>query len=244
MFFPIGDDNSDVHRTPYVNYLFIAANVIVFVLLQEMGSNEVFTNTYSLVPYEITNGIDLIGEQRIATVIGDVPIQHYESAYNVNLHFLSSMFMHGDFAHLFGNMLFLWIFGDNLEDRLGHVRFIGFYILCGIGAGLAQIVTDAHSVIPMLGASGAISGVLGGYIALFPQRQVKAIILGRIATVPAVVVLGIWFGMQVLFGLLAPEGVGGVAYAAHIGGFLIGLVLIGIFAIGTDRDRKSNPFYQ
>jgi membrane associated rhomboid family serine protease len=245
MFFPIGDDNSDVRITPYVNYLFLGLNIIVFLVLQGMGSNEVFNNTYSLIPAEISSGADLIGPQLISAPNGEViQIQHFQTPFNVNMNFLSSMFMHGDFMHLFGNMLFLWVFGDNLEDRLGHVRFIGFYILCGVGAGVAQIVMDTESVVPMLGASGAISGLLGAYIALFPKRQVRTVILGRIANVPAIVVLGIWFGMQVVFGLLSPEGVGGVAYAAHIGGFIVGLVLIGVFALGTDRSGKANPFYQ
>jgi len=245
MFFPIGDDNSDVRTTPYVNYLFLGLNIIVFLVLQGMGSNEVFNNTYSLIPAEVASGADLIGPQLISAPNGEViQIQHFQSPFNVNLNFLSSMFMHGDFMHLFGNMLFLWVFGDNLEDRLGHFRFIGFYILCGVGAGLSQIIMDSESIIPMLGASGAISGLLGGYIALFPKRQVRTVILGRIANVPAIVVLGIWFGMQVVFGLMTPEGVGGVAYAAHIGGFIVGLVLIGLFTIGTDNGNKTNPFYQ
>jgi membrane associated rhomboid family serine protease len=245
MFFPIGDDNSDIRITPYVNYLFLAANVVVFVLLQEMGSNEVFTNTYSLTPAEITTGTDLIGPQIVQAPLGElVEIMHFESAYNVNFHFLSSMFMHGSFGHLFGNMLFLWIFGDNLEDRIGHLKFILFYLLCGVGAGVAQIVTDSGSIVPMLGASGAISGVLGAYVALFPKRKVKAIVLGRIMIIPAIIVLGIWFGMQVVFSLITPAGVGGVAYAAHIGGFIVGLVLIKLFSIGTGPDRGANPFYQ
>ena len=245
MFFPIGDDNSDLRRTPFVNYLFIGINILVFIFLQGMGADEVFTNTYSLVPKEIIDGMDLIGEQILIDPAGNaIAIRHFATEYNLNLNFLSSMFMHGDFAHLFGNLLFLWIFGDNLEDRLGHLRFIGFYVLCGVGAGISQIAMDTESIIPMLGASGAISGVLGAYVALFPKRQVKAIVLGRIVTIPAILMLGIWFGMQVVFGLLTPEGGGGVAYAAHIGGFVFGLVSIGIFTIGTNDNRDSAPFYQ
>jgi len=142
------------------------------------------------------------------------------------------MFMHGSIMHIFGNMLFLFIFGDNLENLLGHIRFAVFYIICGIMAALAQVVMDPNSTVPMLGASGAISGVLGGYLVLFPQRQVRAIVFNFLTTVPAFVALGIWIGYQILLSFLTPEGQGGVAYAAHIGGFVAGVALIKIFAIG------------
>src|SRR5688572_14521678 len=127
-------------------------------------------------------------------------------------------------------MLFLWIFGDNLENLLGHVRFAAFYIVCGFAAAAAQIFMDSDSVIPMLGASGAISGVLGGYVLLFPQRCVRAIIFNFLTTVPAFIAVGIWIGYQILLGWLTPSGTGGVAYAAHIGGFIAGVALIKIFA--------------
>ena len=142
------------------------------------------------------------------------------------------MFMHGDIMHIFGNMLFLFIFGDNLENLLGHIRFAIFYLVCGFAAALAQVVMDPDSLIPMLGASGAISGVLGGYIVLFPQRQVRAIIFNFLTTVPAFVALGLWIGVQVVQSYFAPAGQGGVAYAAHIGGFIAGAALIKLFAIG------------
>ena len=134
--------------------------------------------------------------------------------------------------HIFGNMLFLFIFGDNLENLLGHIRFAVFYIICGIAAALAQVVMDPNSTVPMLGASGSISGVLGGYLVLFPQRQVRAIVFNFLTTVPAFIALGIWIGYQILLSFLTPEDQGGVAYAAHIGGFVAGVVLIKIFAIG------------
>jgi membrane associated rhomboid family serine protease len=140
--------------------------------------------------------------------------------------------MHGGFGHIFGNMLFLWVFGDNLEILIGHIRFAVFYLLCGFAAAFAQIVMDSDSIIPMLGASGAISGVLGGYLVLFPQRRVKAIIFNFLTEVPAFVALGLWIGYQVLLGYLTPAGTGGVAYAAHIGGFVAGAALIKVFAIG------------
>jgi membrane associated rhomboid family serine protease len=232
--FPIGDDNSEITITPYVNYLFIGINVLVFVLLQQLGSNDAFSYAFSLVPKEVTTGVDLTGVIPVTNSAGQVlgEIQHFQTPLPVYFNFLSSMFMHGDIMHIFGNMLFLWIFGDNLENLLGHLRFAVFYLVCGFAAALAQVVMEPSSAIPMLGASGAISGVLGGYLVLFPQRQVRAIIFNFLTTVPAFVALGLWIGYQILLGFLAPAGQGGVAYAAHIGGFLAGVVLIKLFAIG------------
>lgn len=231
--FPIGDDNSDRTITPIVNYLFIGINILVFVLLQGLGSNDAFSYAFSLVPKEVTDGIDITGVQIVRDSFGDVgQIRHYETPLPVYFNFLSSMFMHGGFGHIFGNMLFLWVFGDNLENLVGHIRFAIFYIVCGFAAALAQVVMDTDSVIPMLGASGAISGVLGGYLVLFPQRRVRAIIFNFLTEVPAFVALGLWIGYQLILGYLTPAGTGGVAYAAHIGGFVAGVVLIKLFAIG------------
>jgi membrane associated rhomboid family serine protease len=235
--FPISDDNSDRTITPYVNYLFIGINILVFVLLQQIGSNDSFSYAYSLVPREITTGVDLQGlinlESSEGKVIGQIP--HYTTPLGVYFNFLSSMFMHGDFMHLFGNMLFIWIFGDNLENMLGHIRYAAFYIVCGLAAAAAQIVMDTGSVIPMLGASGAISGVLGGYLLLFPTRRVRALIFSFLTEVPAFVALGLWIGFQIIQGYFASAETGGVAYAAHIGGFVAGVILVKIFAIGTQK---------
>jgi membrane associated rhomboid family serine protease len=232
--FPIGDDNSEITVTPYVNYLFIGINILVFVLLQQLGSNDAFSYAFSLVPREVTTGVDLQGVIPVTNSAGQVlgEIQHFQTPLPVYFNFLSSMFMHGDIMHIFGNMLFLWIFGDNLENLLGHVRFAAFYIVCGLAAALAQVVMEPSSAIPMLGASGAISGILGGYLLLFPKRPVRAIIFNFLTTVPAFVALGLWIGYQILLGFLAPAGQGGVAYAAHIGGFVAGVVLVKLFALG------------
>jgi len=232
--FPIGDDNSEITITPYVNYLFIGINVLVFVLLQQLGSNDAFSYAFSLVPREVTSGVDLTGVIPVTNSAGQVlgEIQHFQTPLPVYFNFLSSMFMHGDIMHIFGNMLFLWIFGDNLENLLGHLRFAVFYLVCGFAAALAQVVMEPSSAIPMLGASGAISGVLGGYLVLFPKREVRAIIFNFLTTVPAFVALGLWIGYQILLGFLAPAGQGGVAYTAHIGGFIAGVVLVKVFAIG------------
>ncbi|MFL6466897.1 MAG: rhomboid family intramembrane serine protease [Pyrinomonadaceae bacterium] len=231
--FPIGDDNSDRTITPIVNYAFIGINILVFLLLQQLGSNESFDYAFALVPKEITTGVDLSGVQILRGPSGETAqIRLYDSPLPVYFNFLSSMFMHGGIAHIFGNMLFLWIFGDNLENLLGHVRYAVFYLLCGFAAAAAQIIMGPDSIIPMLGASGAISGVLGGYVLLFPQRQVRAIIFNFLTTVPAFVAIGIWIVYQLILGYMTPAGTGGVAYAAHIGGFIAGVVLVKIFALG------------
>ena len=231
--FPIGDDNSDRTITPIVNYLFIGINILVFVLLQGIGSNDSFSYAYSLVPKEIMTGIDITGVQIVRDSFGNTgQVPHFATPLPVYFNFLSSMFMHGDIMHILGNMLFLWVFGDNLENMLGHIRFAAFYIVCGFAAAVAQIIMDTDSVIPMLGASGAISGVLGGYLLLFPTRRVRALIFNFLTEVPAFVALGLWIGFQIIQGYFSSAETGGVAYAAHIGGFIAGLVLIKVFAIG------------
>ena len=231
--FPIGDDNSDRTSVPYVNYLFIGINILVFVFLQGLGSNDAFSYAFSLVPKEITSGVDLSGVQVVRDAFGNTgEVRHFSTPLPVYFNFLSSMFMHGDIMHIFGNMLFLWIFGDNLENLLGHIRFALFYLVCGFAAATAQIIMDTDSVIPMLGASGAISGVLGGYVLLFPKRRVRAIIFNFLTTVPAFVAIGIWIVYQIIVAYLTPAGTGGVAYAAHIGGFVAGVAVIKLFAIG------------
>lgn len=230
--FPIGDDNSDRTITPIVNYAFIGINVLVFLLLQQLGSNEAFDYAFSLVPREITNGIDLVGPQVIQVGAETASINHYQTPLPVYFNFLSSMFMHGSIMHILGNMMFLFVFGDNLENLLGHIRYVAFYIFCGVAAAAAQIMMGPDSIIPMLGASGAISGVLGGYLLLFPQRRVRAIIFNFLTEVPAFVALGLWIVYQIVLGWFTPAGSGGVAYAAHIGGFVAGLATIKLFALG------------
>jgi membrane associated rhomboid family serine protease len=244
--FPIGDDNSDRTITPFVNYVLIAVNVLVFVLFQGLGANDRFTYAWSAVPREIATGQDIATPP---TVVQDpVSGDRFEqpglqpTPFSVYLTLLTSMFMHGGLAHLFGNMLFLWIFGDNLEDRMGRARYLIFYLLCGVLASLAHVVTTItfgqNQLVPSLGASGAISGVLGGYILLFPRKQVRVIMFRFLTTVPAYVALGLWFGFQLISGLgMLGSGSqeGGVAYAAHIGGFIAGLVLVKFFDQGGRR---------
>jgi len=238
--FPIGDDNSDRVSSPIVNYVIIGLNILVFVALQQLGTNESFTYAFSLVPREITQAVDLVGTHVIRDSFGhSAEIPQFATPLPVYFNFLSSMFMHGGIAHILGNMLFLFIFGDNIEDAIGHLRYLIFYLLCGFAAAIGQIITGPDSVIPMLGASGAISGVLGGYILLFPRRQVRAIIFNFVTTVPAFVAIGIWIVYQLVLGYMSSSAGGGVAYAAHVGGFAAGLALIKIFAIGRSRPLSN-----
>jgi rhomboid family protein len=229
---PIGDDDSDRRMAPLINYVLIAVNVLVFVFLQGMGGNEKFTYAYSTVPAEILTGKDIS-----AGVLEPTPIPVYFTL-------ITSMFMHGGWAHLLGNMLFLWVFGDNIENRIGHLRYLIFYLVCGIIASLSHVfVSGSSSLIPSLGASGAISGVLGGYLLLFPSRRVRVFMGRGITEVPAFVALGIWIVFQVISGLGmlgGEETGGGVAYAAHIGGFVAGLALIKLFDIGIGKNRVLN----
>lgn len=248
---PIGDDNSDRRATPVVNYMLIAVNILVFVFLQGMGGNDDFTYKFSTVPAEIATGRDIVTPDRVVQdpLSGDrfrAPGLQ-PTPFSVYLTLLISMFMHGGIAHIFGNMLFLWIFGDNIEDRLGHVRYLVFYLVCGILASLAHVVMNtsgASALIPSLGASGAISGVMGGYILLFPRKRVRVIMLRVLTEVPAFVAVGLWFAFQVVSGLGLFGGgsqEGGVAYAAHVGGFIAGLALIKIFALG--RNGSAPPAF-
>jgi len=233
---PIGDDNTDRTRTPYLTWVLIAANVAVFIFFQGFGANERFTYAFSTVPAEILTGRDVdrpvvVRDPVTGEVAGTVDLE--PTPIPVYLTLLTSMFMHGGLMHLLGNMLYLWIFGDNIEEELGHGRYIGFYLACGILAGLAHVFATrffgGNPYLPALGASGAIAGVLAGYLVLHPKRRVRVLFFRSIQEVPAIMAIGIWFLFQLINGLgVLGSGSqqGGVAYAAHIGGFLAGLVLI------------------
>jgi membrane associated rhomboid family serine protease len=251
MVFPLYDDNTGRLTTPWVNYALIAANIFVFVVLQKLGSDTGFTYAFSTVPQEIMTGRDIITDPQVVEYAGQrVLIPGLgRTPLSVYLTLFTSMFMHGGIAHIGGNMLFLWIFGDNIEDRLGHVRYLIFYLLCGVIASLSHVFVTAafagdarDTLVPSLGASGAISGVLGAYILLHPSRRVTVILFRFLTDVPAYVAIGIWFAFQLISGLgVLGEGSqqGGVAYAAHIGGFLAGLVLIKFFDIGHRRQEPG-----
>ncbi|MDP2209078.1 MAG: rhomboid family intramembrane serine protease [Bacteroidota bacterium] len=220
---PLRDINP--HRTfPIVNYVLIGVNVIIFLLQISLGkSYEAAIYQFGLVPVRLMNDVQMF-DFGLMTVL---PV-------------FSSMFMHGGWMHLIGNMLFLHVFGDNIEDRLGHIRYIFFYLLAGVGGAAGQIIINPISAIPMVGASGAIAGVLGAYILMFPRAKILTLIpiffFIQFVELPAFLFLGIWFLMQLLSGTLSlgiGGDAGGVAWWAHIGGFVAGATLLFVF-----RKRK------
>jgi membrane associated rhomboid family serine protease len=242
MIFPIGDDNSDRTTVPVLNYLLIAINILVFVFLQGATGENQFTASFATVPEEIRTGQDVKGAVPITVGTQEGVIRLGETPSPVYMTLLTSMFMHGGWMHLLGNMLFLWIFGDNLENRMGRFRYLIFYLATGLVATLAHVISTYvfgdNPYIPSLGASGAISGVLGGYLVLFPKRQVKVIMMRMLTSVPAIVAIGLWFVLQLVqaFGVIAagPQSGGGVAFMAHVGGFVAGLILVKLFTIGSN----------
>jgi membrane associated rhomboid family serine protease len=213
--FPIGDENAGTILKPIVNWTLIGICVAVFVFQITLSQSqlEAFFLRFGAVPAEITDFRNLPS-------------------------LLTSMFLHGGLGHLFGNMVFLYVFGDNIEDAMGHVSYLLFYLLCGIAAGLTQILLNPDSTIPLIGASGAISGVMGAYIVLFPQGKVRAIVLYTVMLVPAWIMIGVWFALQLFsgFSTLGGPDVGGVAFWAHVGGFVAGAILVWIF---RDKDAVA-----
>ena len=226
---PIADENERGHGPAFVSLAIIGINVAVFLLLQGAGgpSGEDFTYGFSAVPFEITHGVDLVGASEI--VIGGTPVlvPQEPGPFPIWLTLLTSIFMHGGWLHLAGNMLFLWIFGDNVEHRIGHVLYLAFYLVAGVIASFAQILVNTDSMIPTLGASGAISGVLGAYLVMFPTNRVTVLFIRFPMQVPAIVAIGLWAVLQFISGFGSfggEEAGGGVAYMAHIGGFVAGVV--------------------
>lgn len=252
MVFPIGDDNSDRTSFPVVNIVFIVINLLVFFVLQGAGNNLDFTYAFSTVPAEILSGKDLATDDRVVPVSVqggeqvDVRVPGLKpTPIPVYLTILTSMFMHGSIMHILGNMWFLWIFGDNIEHDMGKVRYIAFYLLCGILASLAHVFTNATgpgSLIPSLGASGAISGVMGAYLVLHAFRRVTVLLLRIIIDVPGWVAVGMWFGFQIISSLSGQSD--GVAYAAHIGGFIAGAALAYPFMIGKRKPARYERLTQ
>ncbi len=216
---PLGDDNSTRRTFPIVTYALIVVNVLVFLL--ELANGDAFIAQWSFVPsrFAANPGADF-------------------------LTIFSSMFMHAGWIHLGGNMLYLFIFGDNVEDRLGHFRYLIFYLLCGVAASLAQYMVSIGSSVPNLGASGAIAGVLGAYIIMFPGERVRVLFGYAVVQMSAVIVIGFWFLLQLFSSLTtftasSQTGGGGVAYMAHVGGFITGILLTFIFGARTDRRYAS-----
>ena len=237
---PIGDEDNAPPGFPVVNILLIAINLAAF--LYQLASPD-FTNGFSAVPVEITTGRDLVGQFPITLPDGSMAlVDEARGPSPIWLTLLTSMFMHGGWTHIGGNMLFLFIFGDNVERALGHLRYLGFYLLCGLVASLAQVYSGPDSILPSLGASGAIAGVLAGYLVLFPRNRVRVLLGYFVTSVPAIVMIGLWAVLQFVNGFGA-TGVnaqsGGVAYMAHIGGFIAGLVLA--FILRPFVDRSVGP---
>jgi membrane associated rhomboid family serine protease len=215
---PIGDDDSTRRSVPLVTYALIALNVLFFFV--ELSGGDPFIEKWAFVPsrFLANPGADF-------------------------LTLFTSMFMHAGWVHLGGNMLYLWIFGDNVEDRFGPVKFLVFYLLCGLAATFAQLAFSIGSNVPNLGASGAIAGVLGSYILMFPQEQVKVLVGRGVAQVPALIVIGGWIVLQFFSGIASISGAadtGGVAYMAHVGGFLAGVVLT--FLLGGNTTPRLTSY--
>ncbi len=246
MLFPISDDDRHLDGPAWATIVLLVANVLVFVYQM---SEPAFTYGWSVVPEEITTGQDLVNSQPIPgpeTQIRsaqDIPQRPGPGpAPLIYLTVFSAMFMHGGFGHIAGNMLYLWIFGDNVEHRFGTAKFVLFYLVSGIVATVTQILMDPDGLVPNLGASGAIAGVLGAYLVLFPRNRVNAVFIIRIVTVPAVVVLGLWIVLQFVnqWGAIGvTEETGGVAYGAHIGGFLAGMALALALRMTGTREQSS-----
>jgi membrane associated rhomboid family serine protease len=241
--FPIRDDNPHF-LTPYVTYGIIALNVLAWVLLQGMGSEPALSRSVCLLgltPGELLNTLPAGLQVRVGPHTVCV-LSDSSSAYTL----VTSMFMHGGWMHIIGNLWFLWVFGNNVEDSMGHWRFAVFYLVCGLAAALAQVLAGPDSPLPMVGASGAIGGVMGAYVVLYPRVRVHLLIfLGFFITtvaVPAVFMLGYWFVLQLIGGVGAGgAGGGGTAFWAHIGGFVAGAGLIFLFK--DPQLVESHPYY-
>jgi membrane associated rhomboid family serine protease len=218
--FPLGDDNSQRRTVPVVTFALIGLNVLMFLL--ELSAGDGFIDTWAFVPARFA-----------ASPAGQA------------VTIFTAMFMHGGWAHLLGNMLFLWIFGDNVEDRFGRGKFLFFYLVTGIAATFAQFALAPHSTVPNVGASGAIAGVLGAYILLFPQARVNVLLGRQVVAMPALVVLGMWIAVQLFSGMGSiaytdeNANMGGIAYMAHIGGFFTGLLLALLFRGANAPDRTA-----
>lgn len=239
---PLRDDNP-THRFPVLTVVLIVLNVLVFVYQSSKpgpdligpGTQGTFICKYSVIPDRLADN------EPSATAPGDRVCQQINSEHSRLLGLITSLFLHGGWLHLLGNMLFLWIFGNNVEDRMGRIRFIPFYLLCGIIASFGQVLTDPTSASPLIGASGAIAGVLGAYLILFPRAKVLSFPL-IFLKLPAWLFLGLWFALQFLYsGGQAQEGQGGIAYWAHVVGFAAGMVLVLPFTAGRPRPPMRPP---
>lgn len=226
--FPIGDQNEPGYGLAWVTLVIIGLNIVVFLVLQQGGGDSGFTYGWSAIPFEITHGVDLLQPQPVTIDGQPFLVPEAPGPNPIQLTLLSSMFMHAGWLHLGGNMLFLWVFGDNVEHRARRIPYLLIYLALGVVATLAQVLSSGSSVIPTLGASGAISGILGAYIVLFPTNRITVFLFRFLVQVPAVVAIGIWIVFQLISGFgatVVSDDSGGVAYLAHIVGFAGGVVV-------------------
>lgn len=237
--FPLRDENP-TELVPFVTVLIIAINALAWLFVQQAGSGQAFVASlcqWGAIPAEITGRIAAgttvpLGPRQACRIGGAGPVT-----------VLTSMFLHGGWMHIVGNMWFLWVFGNNVEDSMGHLRFVVFYLLCGVLAAAAHILSSPASPVPTVGASGAISGIMGAYLVLYPRVRVHTLlfffIFVRVVLLPAWVLLLLWFGLQLLSGTLSAGAAGGgVAFWAHVGGFVAGVALIKVFARSELTEAK------
>jgi membrane associated rhomboid family serine protease len=235
--FPIGDDNRGRRLTPFINWLLILINLAVFgyQIMLPMADLERFIFEFGAVPGDLTTAFPSLTPEAISI---------YSTVF-------TSMFMHGSILHFGGNMLFLWVFGANIEDAMGHFGYLMFYLAGGLSAAIAHIAFEPQSMVPMIGASGAISAVMGAYLLLFPTGSIRVLVfvgIPLIFAVPALIMLGIWFATQLISGMAALEGAGdaagGIAFWAHVGGFVAGAVLVWFFrdpaAVARQKTARSS----
>lgn len=230
---PLSDPDIPRRTKPYVNYALIAACGLVFLYELFIGPSgrEAFFYRYGLIPKELTSGVDL------TRLVGPGGVLDIDSGVPAWVTIFTSMFVHGDIMHFAFNMLFLWVFGDNIEDRLGHVKYLLFYLVAGIIAAWTQVALNPSSDVPMIGASGAIAGVLGGYLLLYPFSQIRTLVILFVIfyiRIPAFILLGFWIILQFVSGLgsLGPHAqAGGTAYWAHVGGFLAGMLMMAVLKV-------------
>jgi membrane associated rhomboid family serine protease len=261
MVFPIGD----YHRTPstpWITYALIVANVLLY--LTQLSEGDKFTAAHAVTPYELTQGRDVEGPMRQLLVrdafgrvfivpadqvpgveFHDPDFRHESTGFPIWTTLVTAMFLHGSPLHLLGNMLFLWIFGDNVEEALGRLAYLVTYLIAGVVGFLIQAVASPNSMIPILGASGAVAGVMASYLILFPMNPIRVLIFYFPADLPAFVVIGLWIVSQFMLGLFEMDRLGktgGVAYLAHIGGFAVGMLMT--YLIVPNRPRGNQPIVQ
>jgi membrane associated rhomboid family serine protease len=242
MFLPLKDINP-TERTPVITISLIAVNVLVF--LYQLSIGQRIVAALGATPFEITNMTDLVGDYQI----GRYTLEHVKGPKPILVTLFTSMFLHGSFLHLGGNMLYLWIFGNNIEDILGPLKFIVFYFVCGMAAHALHIISNPSSIIPTVGASGAIAGLIGAYLIAYPRARVLTLVFLfffiRLSVVPAFIIIIYWFIIQVISGAVSLGGMqtGGVAWFAHIGGFIAGIILIYTMAGGTIRWLRRGRYY-